>query len=268
MARKKSKSSLLQKGKHEDVLVNLLKNVVGYVAGSEAAGIVDLLSGRKNVNEFAIADKLKITINQTRNILYKLSDEGLVSFVRKKDKKNGGWYTYFWTLEAGKSIENLQRMINSKIDELESSLKNRMHDRFYYCPNCDLEYSEEQALQNTFSCVECGGVLQLRDNKEIIDNLHGEISRLKRDLEIVEQEYGKIAKKEEATISRKARAEERKKKVEREQKRKEREVERKKEQKKAEKIKKKTKSKKTRNEKRRKKHGRKHKSRKSPHKRK
>ena len=49
--------------------------------------IVDLLYGKANVNEFLIAKKLNVTINQARNILYKLGDEGLVSFIRKKDKK-------------------------------------------------------------------------------------------------------------------------------------------------------------------------------------
>lgn len=233
MPPKKSSSKTQKKGKKsvstDEMQTKLLKSVVEYVVGSEAVGIVDLLSGKKNVNEFAIAEKLKITINQTRNILYKLSDEGLVSFVRKKDKKNGGWYTYFWTLETGKSLENLKTMTNSRIAELQASLDKRKKDRFYYCPVCELEYSEEDALQNLFACSECGGVLELKDNKELIEGLEKEIARLQKDLEVVEGEHGKILKKEEATISRKARAEERKKKLEREKNRKKREKEREKE---------------------------------------
>lgn len=232
----KSHSKTVKPGKTEnieDMQAKLLKEVVEYIVGPDMAGIVDLLSGKKNVNEFAIAEKLKITINQTRNILYKLSDVGLVSFVRKKDKKNGGWYTYFWTLETGKSLDNLKQMINNKIKGLEANLNLRSKERFYYCPVCELEYNEEDALQNLFSCVECGGVLELKDNKQIIDELQKEIARLKRNLEIVEGEHGKVMKKEEAVISRKARAEERKKKLEREEKRKKREKEKKKEQEKS-----------------------------------
>jgi len=213
----------------EDMQVKLLRDVVANVAGPEAVGIVDLLSGKKNVNEFTIAEKLKITINQTRNILYKLSDEGLVSFVRKKDKKNGGWYTYFWTLETGKSIENLRILINSKIESLEKELNKRKQDRFYHCTTCDLEYNEEDALQNFFSCVECGGVLELKDNSAVIDNLNREIENLRRDLAVVDEQHGMIVKKEGAVIARKARAEERKKEMEREKKRKTREIEKKKE---------------------------------------
>src|SRR3989344_5879391 len=83
--------------------IDLLKEIVSSVAGEKAKAVVDLLHQKKNVNEFLVAKKLKLTINQTRNILYKLADEGLVSFIRKKDTKKGGWDTYFWTLNSGKS---------------------------------------------------------------------------------------------------------------------------------------------------------------------
>ncbi|MEI6850177.1 MAG: hypothetical protein WCK29_03995, partial [archaeon] len=73
--------------------VSILREVVSTIAGERAKTIIDLLIDKKNVNEFLIAKKMKLTINQTRNILYKLGDEGLVSFIRKKDAKKGGWYT-------------------------------------------------------------------------------------------------------------------------------------------------------------------------------
>jgi len=92
--------------------IELLKDVVSHIAGPNSVDIVDLLYGKENVNEFLIAKKLDVTINQARNVLYKLAEEGLVSFIRKKDKKNGGWYTYFWTLNAKKSLLNLRNRIN------------------------------------------------------------------------------------------------------------------------------------------------------------
>ena len=69
--------------------IKLLKDIVSSIVGQSPAKIVDLLYGKKNVNEFLIAKKLKLTINQTRNILYKLADEGLVGLVRKKASKKG-----------------------------------------------------------------------------------------------------------------------------------------------------------------------------------
>jgi len=61
-----------------------LKEICLNLVGKNAGAVVDLLFNKENVNEFLIADKLGLTINQTRNVLYKLSDNGLVSFARKK----------------------------------------------------------------------------------------------------------------------------------------------------------------------------------------
>ena len=72
-----------------------LKQSFEFIVGSQAEGLVDILKSDKFVNEFLIAKKLGIEINQARNLLYKLSDNGLVEFTRKKDKKKG-WYTYGW----------------------------------------------------------------------------------------------------------------------------------------------------------------------------
>jgi len=69
------------------MLDKFLKEVVVITVGKQAEPIADLLNAKKHVNEFIIAKKLGLTINQTRNILYKISNSGLVSFIRKKDKK-------------------------------------------------------------------------------------------------------------------------------------------------------------------------------------
>src|SRR3989338_1121330 len=96
--------------------IKLLKDIVAATVGQGATNIVDLLYDKKNINEFFIAKKLKLTINQTRNILYKLSYEGLVTFVRKKDSKKGRWYTYFWTLNLEKSLSKFREKISKDIE--------------------------------------------------------------------------------------------------------------------------------------------------------
>ena len=83
--------------------INLLKKVVENTAGIDAVKIVDLLFGKKDVNEFLIAKKLNLTINQTRNLLYRLSHLGIINSIRKKDKRKG-WYIYFWTFNVLKSL--------------------------------------------------------------------------------------------------------------------------------------------------------------------
>ena len=80
----------------------LIEDLVKEVVGDEAVRLVDLIKGKKNVSEFKIADKLKITVNQVRNILYGLNSRSLVTFTRKKDKKKG-WYIYYWTFDEKKA---------------------------------------------------------------------------------------------------------------------------------------------------------------------
>ena len=192
--------------------IKLLKDVVSLIAGPSAVGIVDLLHGKKNVNEFLIAKKLNINVNQARNILYKLSERGLVSFMRKKDKKNGGWYTYYWTLDVSKSLESLKNVILESIENLESQLKSRETKRFYHCEICELEMSEESALGYDFTCPECGEVLSLKDNSKAIEHLTAELENLRKDLVVLDEELGKVYKKETAAKTRRQKAEQKKKK--------------------------------------------------------
>lgn len=206
--------------------IKLLKDVVSFIAGQNASPIVDLLYGTQNVNEFLIAKKLKVTINQARNILYKLGDEGLVSFVRKKDKKNGGWYTYFWTLDTHKSLHVLKNKLVSEINNLESQVVSKQAKQFYYCPNCALEMSEENALLHDFTCPECGEVFLAKDNSANINNLKKNIEDLKKKTELVDLELIEIEKNNTLVKDRKRKREEKKKKLEREIKRKERQKER------------------------------------------
>ncbi len=201
--------------------IDLVKSAVVSVTGPGSEKIVDLLAGKKNVNEFDISQKLGSTINQTRNVLYKLSDEGLVSFIRKKDKKNGGWYTYFWTLDISRALDHLKDIIQRKIQELNKELANRQSGRIYHCEVCNIEYSEEDALLNSFSCPECGSVMMLRDNQPVISRLNAEIEKAKQNLGSLFVEIDKLQKKEGVVMVRKQKAEERKKKAERKKKREE-----------------------------------------------
>ncbi|HLD98057.1 MAG TPA: hypothetical protein VI815_01910 [Candidatus Nanoarchaeia archaeon] len=171
--------------------IELLKDISQLVAGKNTSPIVDLLFDKKNVNEFLIAKKLGLTINQTRNMLYKLSDEGLVSFVRKKDKKKG-WYTYFWTFNPDKALELLQKNVIKEIEQVEHQLKSREVKRFYICPSCNIEVSEETALVNNFTCSECGEVYELNDNKKSIGDLNSNINKLKKKLEEIKSELAII----------------------------------------------------------------------------
>ena len=192
-----------------------LKEVLGIVAGKSAVEIVNFLDGNKYVNEFIIAKKLDITINQTRNILYKISDHGLVSSIRKKDKKKG-WYTYFWKIEVLKSLNFLKNILEKNLNQLNNQIKSREAKRFYVCERCNIEFSEENALLHDFSCDECGALFTLKDNTKVLRDYRRMSERWKKQLKLVEEEIQKEEEKFEKKklrISKKEKKEKDKKKA-------------------------------------------------------
>ena len=172
----------------------LIKEIVVNVVGKHAEGITDLLDTKKHVNEFLIAKKLDITINQTRNILYKLSDFGLVSSIRKKDKKKG-WYTYFWKFENLKALEFLKNLLEKKMGQLSEQINSRETKQFYICERCKLEFNEENALLINFTCDECGDVFILKDNTKVLKELRKSAARYGSELEVVREEIDKEREK-------------------------------------------------------------------------
>ena len=169
------------------MIKKFLRDVVVIVVGKQAEEIAELLENKKHVNEFIIAKKLDITINQTRNILYKLSDYGLVSSIRKKDKKKG-WYTYFWRFEVSKALEFLKLEINKKLLQINSQIKSRETKQFYVCEKCNIEFNEENALLHDFTCPECGDVLTLKDNTKVLRDFKRNLEKLEKERELIKIE--------------------------------------------------------------------------------
>ena len=180
------------------MLKKFLKEVVVIIVGKQAEEIVDLLDSKKYVNEFIIAKKLDLTINQTRNILYKVLDHGLVSYIRKKDKRKG-WYTYFWKIEVLKSLEFLKKILLKKLDQVNHQIRSRETKQFYVCERCNIEFNEENALLHNFTCNECGDLFTSKDNTKLLKELKRILDKINRELGFIEEEI----KKEEEKIEKK-----------------------------------------------------------------
>ncbi len=181
-------------GAPNNLLKKFLREAVVLITGRQSEEIVDLLDTTKHVNEFIIAKKLDLTINQTRNILYKISDRGLVSSIRKKDKRKG-WYTYFWRIEVLKSLEFLKENFSKKVTQLEHQVKSRETKRFYVCERCHLELNEENALLHEFTCNECGDILTLKDNTKLLREMKKSLDWLRRNLISINEEISKESEK-------------------------------------------------------------------------
>jgi len=194
------------------MLQKFLKDAISSVVGKPADEMVDLLDGKKYTNEFLIAKKLDLTINQTRNILYKVSDFGLVSFIRKKDKRKG-WYTYFWKIEIIKCLEFLKSTIQKKMEQIQFQIKSRETKEFYTCEPCNIEFTEESALVHNFVCNECGSIVTRKDNAPVIKEYMKELDKLNKELALVDADLKMEKEKTEKTKARFLKKEEAKKKA-------------------------------------------------------
>ena len=186
------------------MLKKFLKEVITIVVGKQAENIVELLISEKYVNEFLIAKKMELTINQTRNILYKVSDYGLVSSTRKKDKKKG-WYTYSWKIEVFKSLIFLRNDLVKKISQINNQINSRETKQFYVCERCNVEINEENAMLYDFTCNECGDIFVLKNNEKFLRDSRRNLSRLNRELgfvdEEIEKQKTKLDKKKERELN-------------------------------------------------------------------
>jgi transcription factor E len=128
-----------------------------------------------------IAEKLKQTINQTRNIFYKFQQYNLVTFTSKKDRKKG-WYIYFFTFNPVGAAGAFVRLKKEKITKLEQQLEKEKAHEFYVCPNKDMRATLENAMEHNFTCFECGQLLVPEDNAKGILRIEKEIEALKKEI--------------------------------------------------------------------------------------
>ncbi len=178
------------------MLKKFLEEIIVNIAGKQAEEMIDLMSTPKYINEFLVAKKLDITVNQVRNMLYKLSDYGMASHIRKKDKRKG-WYTYFWKIEILKSLELLNSILKKNIIQIKNQIKSREVKIFYICKRCSIELNEENALLQDFTCNECGDIFKIKDNSKLLRELKKNLIKNERKLFLVNEEVEKEKEKVE-----------------------------------------------------------------------
>jgi len=159
----------------------IIEEVVMDLAGEDVVKLVNILKDRNNVSEFKLADSMKEEVNKVRNMLYRLHDFNLVSFVRKKDKKKG-WYIYYWTFNT-KRIKDLILLIKQKkLTKLKERLERERANKFYSCNNKCIRLDFDQSINFEFKCPECGQLINEEDNLLYIKNLEKEIENVEKEL--------------------------------------------------------------------------------------
>ncbi|HLD05013.1 MAG TPA: hypothetical protein VJG90_04825 [Candidatus Nanoarchaeia archaeon] len=155
----------------------LTTHVVTELVGEEALSIVQYLQGKKNISEFIIAEELDLEIHKTRNTLYKLLEQNIVTFKRKKDKIKG-WYICYWDFNEHNIAHLSEKIRVDKVKKLKERLEREVDNMFYMCRTACVRMDFEKSMDFNFKCPECGEIMQEQDNARTIEFLQQRISEL------------------------------------------------------------------------------------------
>ena len=164
-----------------------LKDVKEYLVdlfGIEGFKIIEyLLKAGKEIDEFTLADKVKLQINFVRSLLYKLYEYKLVVFSRERDKKKG-WFIYSWQARPERLKELL---LNKKDEEIAKLMKKYLDEQqVFYCKECDKMFSYSEAIEHMFFCPYCGSQLEAVEQTKFKQKIKEKIAKLQKEKKAIE----------------------------------------------------------------------------------
>ncbi len=156
-------------------ILELTKEVVG----EDAVKVVDFLQDKSNISEFKIAEKTKTEIHEIRNILYRLHNYNLATYIKKKDRQKG-WYISYWTFNKKRVRELMESLKTQKLEKYRQRLdvEQANKNNFFMCTNACIRLDFQSATEHEFKCPECGNLLNQMDNEKTIDFLKVKIKEL------------------------------------------------------------------------------------------
>ena len=157
----------------------LAQRVICEVVGEDSLPVISAMYGKKDVSELALARKYKGDINITRNVLYRMHNNNLVSFIKKKDKQKG-WYVYYWTLNPQRVRELSIQVNEQKLNALKSRLQREKDQIYYACCNKCVRFDFDKATDFEFKCPECNLLLEEEDNSQIVEHIEKEMAKLEK----------------------------------------------------------------------------------------
>lgn len=149
--------------KKQKITTELIKHVVTELVGEEALPIIFYLRGKKQISEFIIAEELDLEIHLVRNLLYRLLEFNIVSFIRKKDRIKG-WYICYWDFNERMTPYLAEKIRLSKISKLKERLEREEKNTFYMCRSACVRMPFEKSMEFNFKCPECGNLMNEQDN--------------------------------------------------------------------------------------------------------
>ena len=185
------------------LILQSIEDLILTIIGEDVIPLTKILYNKENVSEFKLAEMLNVTVNQIRNMLYRMYEQNLVVYMRKKDKKKG-WYIYYWSLNQ-KGIKNaILKTKLKQLDEFKVRINREQESQFFVCPNGCMRFPIETAMEYDFKCQECGSLMKELDNKKTIDNIKNLIATLESEIELIQNPPVKEKPKKEKVEKKKS----------------------------------------------------------------
>jgi transcription initiation factor TFIIE subunit alpha len=165
--------------KKQKITQELTSKVVTELVGEEALPIIFYLKGKKQISEFIIAEELDMEIHFVRNLLYRLLEYNIVSFIRKKDRIKG-WYICYWDFNEPMVPYLAEKIRLSKIAKLKDRLEKEQKHTFYMCRSACVRMPFEKSMEFNFKCPECGGLMNEQDNNRTREQIQQQICELEK----------------------------------------------------------------------------------------
>lgn len=159
----------------------LAERVVSQVVGDDAFPALEKLYKTQDISEFDIADLYDGDIHFARNVLYRMHNNNLVSFIKRKDKEKG-WYVYYWTINQKRIKELAVKLNEERREALQNRLKREKDHLYYVCCNSCVRLDFDSATDFQFRCPECSEILMEEDNSKKIDLIEKELEKVEQKL--------------------------------------------------------------------------------------
>ncbi|MBS3162838.1 hypothetical protein J4467_02840 [Candidatus Woesearchaeota archaeon] len=161
-----------------------IEDLINTIIGEDVIPLIKILYNKDNISEFKLAEMLNVTVNQIRNMLYRLYEQNLVVYMRKKDKKKG-WYIYYWSLNQKGIGNSILKTKLKQLDDFKIRIAREQDSQFFVCPNACMRFPIETAMEYEFRCQECGSLMKELDNKKTIENIKNMITTLENEIVIL-----------------------------------------------------------------------------------
>lgn len=163
----------------EELILSLAKDLVG----EDATELLRfLLRKRIEMTDDDIAKELNIKVNEIRKKLYLLSEQGFITYRKTRDK-DSGLFIYYWKVNLDQINELLLNRKRLVLEKLKSRYEQEKDSLYYYCPQDNIQFNFDEALENEFKCPKCGSPLEYYDSEKTRSFLEYKIKQLENEIE-------------------------------------------------------------------------------------